>query len=182
MMEYKLFVPRYTHDAVTQEFVNVGVLLYSEAEHVLKAKFTTQGRRLSGMFGAVDGDSFRSAIRYMQGQLDALAADLHQTSLRSTMFSDGDLRAILAQVLPEDASALQFHLIGGGLSRTSTRRCSLFTIGTWPAIQIVLSPKAAPTQKLSERRCLESLPNRPRQSQNNLRAEAQNHHGPRLRI
>jgi hypothetical protein len=112
MMEYKFFALRYIHDAVTQEFVNVGVVLYSESEQALKAKFTTQYRRLSGMFGAVDGDGFRSAIRYMQGQLDALAEHL-----RSTMFPGGDLRVILAQVLPEDASALQFHLIGGGLSR-----------------------------------------------------------------
>lgn len=112
MMEYKFFALRYIHDAVTQEFANVGIVLYSERERVLKARFTTQYRRLSGMFGVIDGDSFRSAVRYIQSQVDAVAQEIG-----TSMFPGGDLRSILARILPEDASALQFHMIGGGLSR-----------------------------------------------------------------
>ena len=66
MNEYTFFALRYIHDAVTQEFVNVGIVLHCEAQRVLKAKFTTQYRRLSAMFGGtVDGESFRSAVRYI---------------------------------------------------------------------------------------------------------------------
>ena len=57
MMEFKLFALRSIHDEVTGEFANVGIVLYSESARVLKAKFTTQYSRLSGMFGgAIDGD------------------------------------------------------------------------------------------------------------------------------
>lgn len=113
MNEYTFFTLRYVHDAVTQEFANVGIVLYCDGSRVLKTRFTTQYRRLSGMFGAtVDGDSFRSAIRYVQSRLEIISEEI-QTSL----FPAGDLRAILARVLPEDASALQFQTIGGGLSR-----------------------------------------------------------------
>jgi Protein of unknown function (DUF3037) len=31
MMEYKFFALRYIHDAVTQEFANVGIVLYCES-------------------------------------------------------------------------------------------------------------------------------------------------------
>lgn len=112
MMEYQFFVLRYVHDAITGEFANVGVVLYSEAAKVLKARFTTQYSRLSGMFGAIDGDGFRAAVRHIQSQVDVIAREI-----ATTLFSGGELRSILARILPEDASALQFHLVGGGLSR-----------------------------------------------------------------
>lgn len=112
MMEYKFFALRYIHDAVTGEFANVGIVLYSEKAKVLKSKFTTQYSRLSGMFGAIDGEGFRSAVRYIQSQLDAVAQEIG-----TTMFPGGELRSMLARILPEDASSLQFQLIGSGLSR-----------------------------------------------------------------
>jgi len=111
MNEYRFFALRYVHDAVTQEFANVGIVVYSEPARVLKTKLTTQFRRLSAMFGGIDGESFRSAIRYVQSRLDEAAEEI-----RTSMFPGGDARAILARVLPEDASALQFHPIGGGLT------------------------------------------------------------------
>ena len=111
MNEYRFFALRYVHDAVTQEFANVGIVVYSEPARVLKTKLTTRFRRLSAMFGGIDGESFRSAIRFVQSRLDEAAEEIG-----SSMFPGGDARAILARVLPEDASALQFHPIGGGLA------------------------------------------------------------------
>ena len=43
--------------------------------------------------------------------------DVIAREIATTLFSGGELRSILARILPEDASALQFHLVGGGLSR-----------------------------------------------------------------
>ena len=60
MSEYRFFALRYVHDAVTQEFANVGIVVYSELARVLKTKLTTQFRQLSAMFGGIDGESFRS--------------------------------------------------------------------------------------------------------------------------
>lgn len=87
-------------------------ILYSERARVLKAKFTTRYSRLSGMFGTIDGEGFRAAVRHIQSRLDAVSQEIG-----STMFPAGELRSILSRILPEDASALQFQLIGGGLSR-----------------------------------------------------------------
>ena len=99
MNEYRFFALRYVHDAVTQEFANVGIVLYSEELRVLKSRFTTHYSRLSGMFGGgVDGDSFRSVIRYVQSRLERVAEEI-----RTSMFPGGDLRAILAGVLPEQS-------------------------------------------------------------------------------
>jgi len=53
----------------------------------------------------------RQSTTSMPEQLDLAAGEIG-----TAMFSPGDLRSILARVLPEDASALQFQPIGGGLT------------------------------------------------------------------
>jgi hypothetical protein len=40
VMEYKFFALRYIHDAVTGEFANVGIVLYSENKGVLSTPST----------------------------------------------------------------------------------------------------------------------------------------------
>ena len=47
MMEYKFFALRYIHDAVTGEFANVGVVLYSGNARVLSRNFSAQRTRFA---------------------------------------------------------------------------------------------------------------------------------------
>ena len=61
---YSFSVLRYVHDPVTQEFVNIGVALYSQQVGFLRAICTTRYARITQMFTSIDGNRFRQLARY----------------------------------------------------------------------------------------------------------------------
>ena len=56
---YSFSVLRYVHDAVTQEFVNVGVAVFSPEAKYLRALCTTSYSRITQVFQEIDGQRFR---------------------------------------------------------------------------------------------------------------------------
>ena len=64
--EFYFSLLRYVYDPLTQEFVNIGVVLYSPSQSFLRAMFTRRSRRISRMFGRVDGASFRVTTGYIE--------------------------------------------------------------------------------------------------------------------
>lgn len=111
---YRFSVLRYFHDPLTQEFVNIGVAVYSEQEAFLAAICTTHYSRVTHLFTKVDGNRFWQLNRYIQEQVNAIGA-----SLRTELpFESGrTIDKILAKVLPPDDSSLQFSTPAGvGLS------------------------------------------------------------------
>ena len=73
---YSFSVLRYVHDPVTQEFANIGVVLYSRSARYLDAMCTVNYGRISNMFGEIDGNKFRQTTRYVQDRLRNLGAEL----------------------------------------------------------------------------------------------------------
>src|SRR5271156_3045785 len=112
-MRYKFSVLRYVHDPVTQEFVNIGVAIYSEQPLYLDAMCELNYGRISRMFTKIDGDRFRQATRYIQDQITKLGDQLQS---RLPFESNLPLEKLLATVLPADDSAFQFSPLGGGVS------------------------------------------------------------------
>lgn len=112
--KYLFSTLRFTYDPLTQEFVNVGVVIYVPDEHVLLARCAQQYGRVSKAFGlGVDGPRLRRTLRFIQDKINTLGENL-QNSLRFE--SSYSLPALLASVLPVDDSALQFHTGGAGVS------------------------------------------------------------------
>lgn len=112
---YYFSILRYVHDTVSQEFVNIGVVVYSKEARYLRAHCTTHYARISSLFTKIDGNRFRSLTRYIQDQVnaigDGLASGLPFDPART-------MEQLLARVLPPDDSALQFSAPpGAGLSR-----------------------------------------------------------------
>lgn len=110
---YSFSVLRYVHDPVTQEFANIGVVLYSKQARYLNAVCTANYSRISNMFGEIDGNKFRQTTRYIQDRLQNLGREMSTTlPFESTRSIEG----ILATVLPPDDSAFQFSRSGTGVS------------------------------------------------------------------
>ena len=63
---YSFSILRYVHDPVTQEFVNIGVALYSAQAGFLRAICTTHYARITHLFTKIDGNRFRQMTRYIQ--------------------------------------------------------------------------------------------------------------------
>jgi hypothetical protein len=110
---YTFSVLRYVHDPVTNEFVNIGVALYSKEAKYLQAICAPNYARITRMFTKIDGDRFRQMTRYIQGQIRALGERL---STELPFENTGTLETILAKVLPPDDSSFQFSPVGGGLT------------------------------------------------------------------
>jgi hypothetical protein len=110
---YHFSVLRYVHDPVTEEFVNIGVVLFSPAARYMRAVCTSSYSRITRVFEKIDGDRFRQLSRYVQEQV----CDAGRK--QETAFSFGPeqrLEALLAKILPPDDSALQFSAAGVGLT------------------------------------------------------------------
>jgi hypothetical protein len=110
---YRYSVLRYIHDPVTQEFINIGVAVYSPEAKFLNALCTTRCRRISHVFEKIDGHRFRELVRHIQHEISRMGCE-YKTSLP---FEPGlGMGHLLARVLPADDSAIQFSKPGVGLS------------------------------------------------------------------
>lgn len=110
---YSFSVLRYVHDPVSQEFVNIGVAVYSADAKYLRAITTTSYSRITHMFQRIDGQRFRQISRYIQDQISA-AGRMYESVLP---FGEGPaIEQVLAKILPPDDSAVQFSKAGVGLS------------------------------------------------------------------
>ncbi len=105
---------RYVHDPVTEEFVNVGVVLYAPEARYLRARCTQQFGRASRFFGGVDGSHFRSTLKYVERVLDS-----ESRAVRGLSFDQpaADAFEVIRSLFIIDDSSLQFAAGGGGLTR-----------------------------------------------------------------
>lgn len=111
---YSFSILRYVHDPVTQEFINIGVAVYSRESAFLRATCTQHYARITRMFARIDGNRFRQLTRYIQEQIGAIGESLPS----QLPFEPGQaIEHLLARVLPKDDSSIQFSPAGVGLTR-----------------------------------------------------------------
>jgi hypothetical protein len=112
--EFYFSLLRYVYDPLTQEFVNIGVVLYSPSHSFLRATFTGRYGRISRMFGRIDGESFRATTRYIERRV----SDVSERLSRGLLFHDPkeSLQSILGEVLPPDDTAVRFVFGGVGIT------------------------------------------------------------------
>ena len=111
---YSFSVLRYVHDPLTQEFVNIGVAVYSQQAGFLRAICTPHYGRITQSFTKIDGNRFRQLTRYIQEQVNAIGERLQG----ELPFEPGrTIEQLLGRVLPPDDSSIQFSSPAGvGLS------------------------------------------------------------------
>lgn len=122
---FQYAILRYIHDPVTQEFLNVGIVVYSPQERYLNCLLTTHYARLSDAFNGINGEHFRRQVNYIERRVQQLS----RQQLQSGLFDSHapGIEIILRQVLSEDDSSLVFGGYGGGLADDLNRELrSLF--------------------------------------------------------
>ena len=120
MIAYEFSVLRYSFDPLTQEFINVGIVLYSPATRFLQARVNTNYGRASKMFGHLDGVRYRVVLRHLQAELDKLSLDMTKGQLFGLSTT---LESSLSQILPIDDSSLRFDKGGAGISENLGKTC-----------------------------------------------------------
>jgi hypothetical protein len=107
---YSFSILRYVHDPITEEFINIGVVVFSKEAQYLNSRCTSQYGRISKMFAKIDGERFRQLTRYVVSEIQKVGAEIVKP------LSGYALEALLGRVLPPDDSAFQFSKPGHGLS------------------------------------------------------------------
>lgn len=109
--QYTFSILRYIHDGVTQEFVNIGVVLYAYNEDFFIAKFTDDFSRIGLMFNFKVDDWFAKSVGYIEREIGELSLKLlrHNSEGRT-------LCSFLSSILPKDDSCLQFSGLGVGIA------------------------------------------------------------------
>jgi Protein of unknown function (DUF3037) len=115
MIPYAFSVLRYTHDGVTNEFVNIGVAVYAGDAAYLKAKCSSQYGRISRMFDRIDGDRFKQMVRHIEEAVIELGLKVRQQAMPFAQYGTS-IQSLLKEVLPPDDSAIQFSQPGYGVS------------------------------------------------------------------
>ncbi len=111
--KYTFSVLRYVHDAATEEFINVGVVLYSPDAKFIDAMCVNKYGRLSKTFHGVDGEHFKQVVAHIENKFSQKKEILKN---EFTFDHKKTISTILKEVLPIDDSALHFSAEGSGLS------------------------------------------------------------------
>jgi hypothetical protein len=120
MISYEFSVLRYSFDPLTEEFINVGVVVYSQSAGFLQAKVNTNYGRASKIFGRLDGVRYRFLLRDLQNRLDDLTSSLPQGHL---FVASVGLEATLSKILPIDDSSFRFDRGGAGVANSLAGVC-----------------------------------------------------------
>jgi hypothetical protein len=99
---YSFSILRYVHDPITEEFINLGVVVFSKEAQYLNSRCTSQYGRISKMFTKIDGERFRQLTRYVVSEIQKVGSEIVKP------LSGYTLETLLGRVLPPDDSAFQF--------------------------------------------------------------------------
>lgn len=111
---FQFSILRYIHDPVTEEFINIGIVVYSREAKDIRAKVMSRYGRLSSTFLSIDGNYYRRVAGHIERQLNSYKTSFKQMNLYESL--PATIEVILSQVLPPDDSSLVFSQAGAGLS------------------------------------------------------------------
>ncbi len=112
MRAFQFLTLRYLHDAITGEFVNLGVVVYVPGEF-LGARFNTRTGRLRAIFGQVEKPHLKSLLGHLDRRFQCLAEEVPQALIERC----SDLEQLARSVLPADDSAVQWSPVQSGFTR-----------------------------------------------------------------
>lgn len=116
MKEYgfQFAVLRYTHDPVTREFINIGLVLYSTEARYFKARMQRSFDRISQAFPGAKAAGLTQTLDHLESEVATKEKRLW--AYPSFWKCPQQLRCLLEFILPSDDSCLLFGGYGGGLA------------------------------------------------------------------
>lgn len=114
---YEYTVVRYVHDPLTQEFLNVGIIMYRADAPQLTIDLNSQYGRISKAFETMDGTQYRRVMRELKNRVTTMNTRLTQSQ---GMFPEHEtaqpLQSLLPNIWPIDDSSLRFSDVGVGMA------------------------------------------------------------------
>lgn len=112
-LSYSYIVLRYVHDVMTEEFVNVGLVLYVPSTHAVKVKTRKTIGRIKDIFPDLDRSAFVLTMRSVERSISNTTKALSTTPL---LLSDIDAGSIVGRALPQGDNSLQWSSTGRGFT------------------------------------------------------------------
>ena len=116
MISYHFAILRYVHDVSTEEFANIGVVMWIPEHSKLMFDVSERFRRISSFFKNIDGPNYRQMVRDLKWASREVATDY--------MFKDAPNHPfeIFHEIVQEDPSCFQWSRLMSGISRDAETR------------------------------------------------------------
>lgn len=111
MIQYQYQILRYLPDQVSEEFVNLGVVVLDDDRQFLQFRFLDKASRVSGFFPNANIRFITSTLTFLQGQFYSLSKRLYQ---ELELDKGADLESLTRSILPKDDSSLMFSEVKRG--------------------------------------------------------------------
>jgi Protein of unknown function (DUF3037) len=106
---------QYGHDLVTDEWLNVGLAIYSGEHRYFRCELLLKYQRLTQAFPGADGEFYKRYMVNLQTSLTQLTLSVGRDQL-SFMATPHQLEGLLASVMTPDDVSVRFGEIRGGLA------------------------------------------------------------------
>ena len=113
MKTYEYQILRYSHDRITGEFVNVGILLFSSPDKFLQFRTIDRFKRLNEFFPDTDGRLIKKLLKRLEILTDQT---VERISNELDLDNYNNIEIVSNSILPKDDSALYFSEPMKGLS------------------------------------------------------------------
>jgi len=115
---YSFIVLRYVHDIVTGEFVNVGVILHTPHDGILKWRTRKTIGRIKSVFPDLDREAFVTAMRSVERGMRGASKMMPKEGL----FREGrGLDSYARSIIPNDDSSLQWSPVSSGVTNDPSK-------------------------------------------------------------
>ena len=109
-INYQYQVLRYRHDAVSGEFVNIGIAFFDADNRFLQARITEKQERIVRFFGSVSRAFLLSTTKHIEGEFNKIAKRLATDKTLSYM----SITEITSAILPVNDNGLFFSEVHKG--------------------------------------------------------------------
>lgn len=109
MKAYQFQILRYRHDFFTQEFVNVGIIMFDSEEKILKSQILNKYSRISDFFVIADGKYLKEKFKEVENAVQIIQKKISNPELFDNI--EYDLQKITNHILPKDDGSFYFSEI-----------------------------------------------------------------------
>ncbi|MGC4084433.1 MAG: DUF3037 domain-containing protein [Vicinamibacterales bacterium] len=114
MTPYHFTLLRYVHDAGSEEFANVGVLMWLPESRRVLFRMHERYARLSAFFGNFDGVGYRQMSRVVARRIRALQSEAEEGTL--LIEPAGAIDEIIRRIVPDDSTCFGWSKAMGGIA------------------------------------------------------------------
>jgi Protein of unknown function (DUF3037) len=115
MIPYQFASIRYVHNIATEEFVNIGIVLWTPNERKVHYKISTNYGRLSSFFDGFNSIGYQRMIKEMRRKIFVASRD-------ESLLQIADIEGVLHHLMPAEDGCFQWSEPMSGVTRDAKQR------------------------------------------------------------